>query len=50
MTPSEAAGRALHHIHHPCADPSVWESLDQATRAWWIMTAQPIVDAVQEAA
>lgn len=49
MTPSEAAGRALYLIEHPCVDPSAWEMSDQETRAWWISRAQPITDAIQGA-
>jgi predicted nuclease with RNAse H fold len=47
MTPSEAAGRALHRIEHPCASPTVWDDIDQDARDWWITKAQPSVDAVQ---
>lgn len=50
MTPSEAAGRALHRIEHPYAHESVWDMLDEPTRTSWINRAQPITDAIQEAA
>ncbi len=45
VTPSEAGGRALHRIEHPCADPTVWDHLDEPTRDWWTNRAQPITDA-----
>ena len=46
MTPSEAAGRALHRIEHPCASPTVWDDIDQDARDWWTRKAQPIADAL----
>jgi len=46
VTPSEAAGRALHTIEHPCADPTVWDHLDEPTRTWWVDRAKPITGAV----
>lgn len=45
----ESAGRALHHIEHPCVDPSVWDSLDDYTRTWWVDRARPIAEAVRKA-
>ncbi len=49
MNPSEAAGRALYLIEHPCVDTSAWAMSNQDTRDWWITRARPIADAVQEA-
>ena len=48
MTPSEAAGQALHRIEHPCASDTVWDDIDQDARDWWTRRAQPIADAVME--
>lgn len=50
MTPSVAAGRALYLLEHPGVDPSVWDLTDEPTREWYVTRAQPITDAVQEAA
>lgn len=50
MNAAEAGGKALHRTEHPCVHEAVWDMLDEPTRTWWINRAQPITDAIQEAA
>ena len=49
MSASEAAGRALHLIEHPCVAESTWDALDEPTRTFWINRARPIHDAIRKA-
>lgn len=45
VTPAEAAAKALRRIEHPYTRDTVWDSLDEPTRAWCTNRMGPVADA-----